>query len=654
MSERDALPSSIAIEPEEPARAIRILVVDDDEVDRMVVRRRLASAGIEAELDEAESAQEALRLLVRGSYDCVLLDFNIPGGDGRALLRALRQAGLEVPVIMLTGLGDEQIAVDLMKAGAADYIAKNTLTPERLSQSLRHAMSLGRAQTEMRRAQGELRATAERLSLAAESAAIGTWDFNPVTGELRWDTRCKAIFGMPPNAKIDHDIFLSRLRLDERERADEGVRHALDPRGDGKFSMTLAAQWNDGTVRWVDSRGRAFFSGEGDERHATRFIGTALDVTENKRAEDALREDARIVETVQRIGSALAAELNINNIVQTVTDEATKLTTAEVGAFFYNTTDERGEVLTLFSIAGVPRESFAKFPMPRNTQIFAPTFHATGIVRSGDITRDPRYGHNAPFHGMPAGHLPVVSYLAVPVVSHTGEPLGGLFFGHTKPDVFTERHERLAIGIAGWTAVAMDNASLYASEQRARADAERASRAKSEFLAAMSHDLRTPLNAIGGYAQLMELGVHGPVSDAQRDALGRIRRSQEHLLTLITDILNFAKLESGSLQMRCEPIGVRELLGRLDTLIAPQVRTKELRYTIDAASPDVAVRADPDRALQVLLNLLSNAVKFTQTGGSIDISWEPRAETVLISIRDTGRGISAEKLPTIFEPFVQL
>jgi GAF domain-containing protein len=150
----------------------------------------------------------------------------------------------------------------------------------------------------------------------------------------------------------------------------------------------------------------------------------------------------------------LAAELDLGSIVQKVTDAATELSSAAFGAFFYKVTNESGEALTLYSLSGASREAFAKFPLPRNTAVFGPTFRAEGILRSDDITVDPRYGRNAPYHGMPEGHLPVRSYLAVPVVSRSGEVLGGLFFGHPNP------------GIASQAAVAIDNARLYQAAQR--------------------------------------------------------------------------------------------------------------------------------------------------------------------------------------------
>jgi PAS domain S-box-containing protein len=200
---------------------------------------------------------------------------------------------------------------------------------------------------------------------------------------------------------------------------------------------------------------------------------------ERRQAEARLREETRVTETLHRIGSRLAAELDLHRLVQLVTDEATRLTDARFGAFFYNVHDERGESYTLHTLAGAPREAFDRFPPPRVTALFEPTFRGRGVVRLDDVTQDPRYGQNAPHRGMPEGHLPVRSYLAVPVASRSGEVLGGLFFGHPQAGVFTARHERLVVGIAAQAAVAIDNARLYQrtqeSEQRFRQLAEHVS-----------------------------------------------------------------------------------------------------------------------------------------------------------------------------------
>ncbi|HEX7151626.1 MAG TPA: GAF domain-containing protein [Thermoanaerobaculia bacterium] len=175
------------------------------------------------------------------------------------------------------------------------------------------------------------------------------------------------------------------------------------------------------------------------------------------------------IDRLTEVTRVVSAELDLERLVQSVTDAATELTGAQFGAFFYNVLNDRGESYMLYTISGVPREAFSKFPMPRNTPIFAPTFEGTGTVVSANIRRDPRYGTMPPHHGMPEGHLPVVSYLAVPVVARTGEVLGGLFFGHEEEGIFTESEVRIAEGLAAQAAVGIDNARLYETLQRDRA-----------------------------------------------------------------------------------------------------------------------------------------------------------------------------------------
>lgn len=212
-------------------------------------------------------------------------------------------------------------------------------------------------------------------------------------------------------------------------------------------------------------------------------VGTVVevrDITEEKAAAAYLREEREALETLNRIGPVLSAELDLQKLVQVVTDAATGLSGAQFGAFFYNVTDERGESLTLYTLCGVPRDTFARFPTPRNTAVFGPTFRGEGVVRLDNVQQDPRYGRNHPYAGMPEGHLPVTSYLAIPVVSRSGTVLGGLFFGHEKPGVFTERAERIVVGLAAQAAVAMDNAHLFAAAQREIEERRRAEEALRE------------------------------------------------------------------------------------------------------------------------------------------------------------------------------
>ena len=204
-------------------------------------------------------------------------------------------------------------------------------------------------------------------------------------------------------------------------------------------------------------------------------------------------------------------------------------------------------------------------------------------------------------------------------------------------------------GVYAIAAVVID----VTDQVRGRELAEEANRAKAEFLANMSHELRTPLNAIAGYADLMLLGVRGPLSPEARADVERMRRSGQHLLSLINDILNFAKIEAGQLRYQLEPVPVAALLADLEALVTPQVAQRGLTYvSLDGA--DVNARADAEKARQIVLNLVTNAIKFTEPGGTITVSYEGAADGVRIRVRDTGRGIPPEQIGRIFDPFVQV
>src|SRR5438270_288438 len=187
-----------------------------------------------------------------------------------------------------------------------------------------------------------------------------------------------------------------------------------------------------------------------------------------------------MAEALRRVSAALVSELDLERVVQHVTDAATDLIGAQFGSFFYNVVNEAAaetdpagrESYMLYTLSGVPQEAFAGFPMPRNTALFEPTFRGDGSIRLDDVTKDPRYGQNPPYYGMPPGHLPVRSYLAVPVVSRRGEVLGGLFFGHAEPGVFTAEHLRLVQGVAAPAAIAIDNARLFQAAEREREQAQ--------------------------------------------------------------------------------------------------------------------------------------------------------------------------------------
>ena len=360
---------------------------------------------------------------------------------------------------------------------------------------------------------------------------------------------------------------------------------------------------------------------------------------------DAARQEQRIADTLQRIGTSIAAELDPERVVQAVTDQATALTGADFGAFFHNVINATGESYMLYTLAGAPREAFSRFPMPRHTAIFAPTFAGAQVVRLADVMADPRYGHNPPHHGMPAGHLPVRSYLAVPVLSRTGKVYGGLLFGHKDVGVFTERHERLAIGLAAWAALAMDNGYLYA-------EAQRANTAKDQFLATLSHELRTPLNALVGWLSMVRReDVVSPSLMAK--AWGAIDRNAEALTGLIEDLLDVSRIATGKLRLADADVDVGDVVRDSIRTIEPKLEEKQLTLATELPAEACVVRGDEARLRQVVVNLLSNAVRFTASGGQVHVRVWCEGDAVVLDVSDNGIGIHPDFLPHVFEHFRQ-
>jgi len=383
------------------------------------------------------------------------------------------------------------------------------------------------------------------------------------------------------------------------------------------------------------------------------------------RVEESLRDETRILEVLNRTGQALASTLDGDMLLQAITDAGTQLSGARFGAFFYSAQDEHGETLMLYTLSGAPREAFERFGKPRATAVFHPTFHNQGIVRSDDITRDPRYGRSAPHFGMPHGHLPVRSYLAVPVVARSGAVLGGLFFGHPEPGVFNERTERIVAGVAAQAAVAMDNARLYEvarksalerdallqSERAARVEAERLSRMKDEFLAMLAHELRNPLAPISSSAAL--LGMQFRDEPRVRNASAIIGRQVKHMSRLIDDLLDVSRVTRGLVTLQLDAVDLCEVVrGALDQA-RPLIDEKSHRVEVDLPDCPLRVRGDATRLIQAIANILNNAAKYTPPAGLIRVSLALHGEHARLAVRDNGSGMPPDLLPSVFELFTQ-
>ena len=379
--------------------------------------------------------------------------------------------------------------------------------------------------------------------------------------------------------------------------------------------------------------------------------------------------------------------------MQIATDACTEIVDAEFGAFFYNVINDKGESYMLYALSGVSREHFDKFPMPRNTAVFEPTFKGAGVVRSDDIRKDPRYGKNEPHYGMPKGHLPVRSYLAVPVTSRSGEVIGGLFFGHAEPARFVDEHEELLVGIAGQAATAIDNARLFQATEREVAERRRAeeallalnntleqrvvdevyARSKVEeqlrqiqkmeavgqLTGGIAHDFNNMLAVIMGGLTLLQRKLARGETDVERFVDAAIDGAQR-AATLTQRLLAFSRQQA----LSPEPLVVNKLVAGMSELLDRTLGEQVKVETVLAAGL-WQVKADPAQLENAILNLAVNARDAMPGGGRLTIetqnafvddayAQEYAIETgqyVLIAVADTGAGMAPEVIAKAFDPF---
>ncbi len=448
------------------------------------------------------------------------------------------------------------------------------------------------------------------------------------------------------------------------------------------------ARWRvvrpDGTEVLVVGSARPVLGVAGETLGAVLTVrdDTERDAVERalRESRDLLEEESHALEILNETGAQVAAELGLENLVQKVVDAGLKLTGARFGAFFYNVLDDAGASYMLYALSGAERSAFDGFGIPRATSVFAPTFRGEGVVRSNDILADPRYGKNAPHTGMPNGHLPVRSYLAVPVTSRTGEVIGGLFFGHEEPDRFSDRSEQLMKGLAAQAAIGIDNARLFDAEQRANAELEERVQERTKELeqahealrqsqkmeavgqltGGIAHDFNNMLAVVIGSLDL--LGRRMGSADARSKRYVDAAAEGARRAALLTQrLLAFSRQQP----LKPEPIDANKLVAGMSELIRGSIGS-DIRLETVLASGLWRTRADTNQLENTLLNLAVNARDAMPEGGRLTIETQnghldaryvkahvgvPAGQYVMIAVTDTGSGMPPEVIAKAFDPF---
>jgi PAS domain S-box-containing protein len=485
-----------------------------------------------------------------------------------------------------------------------------------------------------------------RLAAIIESSddAIVSKDLNGIV--MSWNRAAEQMFGYTAEEMIGESI--RRIIPADRQSEEDQVLEQVRANRKVDHFETLRRR-KDGTLVPISLTVSPIVNAAGVVVGASKIardIGARRAIEEERAHLLAFSQaSAAITERLNAVGSIVASELDRGRIVQAVTDQATAGIGADFGAFFYNVADpETGESYLLYTLSGAEKEAFRDFPRPRATALFAPTFKGEGVVRIADVVKDDRYGKNAPYYGMPPGHLPVRSYLAVPVKARSGDVLGGLFFAHAQPDRFTADHERFVVGVASWASIALENARLYVGEQEA-------SQMKDEFLATLSHELRTPLNAILGYARMIRTGIVAPNRTGR--AVEVIERNATSLAQIVEDVLDVSRIVSGKMRLNVQPVDLPEIVRNAVDGVVPAADAKGVQIEMALEPLGALVSGDSERLQQVIWNLMSNAVKFTPRGGRVQVRLQRLESQVEVAVSDTGIGVPKEFLPFIFDRFRQ-
>lgn len=488
---------------------------------------------------------------------------------------------------------------------------------------------------------------ARRLRAAFEQSPVSTVVYDAEGHPIAVNPAFEKLWGasiadVPPGYSVLTDPQLELAgAMPQIRRAFQGHASSVPP-----LRYEMADTAGRGRVLWTQAHLYPVRDAAGA---VEQVVLTHEDVTGRREADLALSRALERTQQLQTLTAALSQASTPDDVGSVIVAHAqTVVGAANVIITRVSPSGENLEILNIGPIDGEVVQPWQTFPVNAPVPLADAARSGTPLFiesREEWIARYP--GLAEALEG--TGHR--ASIVAPLIVD--GRVLGAMGFAFLEARTFDDETRALALTVAQQCAQALDRSRLLESERLARREAEAANRAKSDFLAIMSHELRTPLNAIGGYVELLEMEVRGPLTDAQRKDLGRIQASQRHLLGLINEVLNYAKLESGKVSYDIADVAIAGALEDAETLVAPQAKAKGLDLATGECPPEITALCDAEKLQQILVNLLSNAVKFTDHG-RIDLSCRADGERVRILVRDTGIGIARDQLDKVFEPFVQV
>ncbi len=518
--------------------------------------------------------------------------------------------------------------------------------------------------TKVKLAEQALRISENRFKSSQDFAQIGTWDWNIQTGEVYWSEQTGPLFGYEVSpTEISYDSFINIVHPADRDKVIEAISRCIE--GKERYQVEHRVVRQDGSIRWVFEQGDVTRDDKGEPQH---MLGVVQDIHQRKKMEgmlDMLSTSLR--EFVSNTDYIKTADFLLNQLLE--------LTYSYYGFIGEVVLHKDATQLQIHSIRDLGwnedmhqlyQENHRKFLKFENIDsLFGAVVHSSQAVIINDPSTDPRSS------GLPSGHPPLDSLLGVPI--HYGDELVGMFAIANRIGGYNEKQVNFLKPFCATYGAIIHAKRMFEKEERNRVDleqaklaAEQANRAKSDFLSSMSHELRTPMNAILGFSQLLQYDTTHPLSNSQKENVEEILKAGNHLLALINEVLDLAKIESGNIEISLEPVDFGELLTECISLINPLANKHKVliklacpNYPIDIfelqAQHNLLIYADRIRTKQVLLNLISNAIKYNHSGGEVTISCrKTNAERVCISITDNGKGIPREQHQQLFTSFNRL
>ncbi|RYZ38308.1 MAG: response regulator [Myxococcaceae bacterium] len=616
---------------------LRLLLVDDDEVDRLMVQRLLRQGGIAAEVVEATTGAEALAHLGAQSFDIILLDFLLPGEDGLQVLRSLGRRGTRSPIIVLTGQGNEQTAVDLMKAGASDYLSKTKLTAEHLGQSLRQALRLHLAQQQHR--------------ALAEALPQIVWTSGPDGRPDYLNQRWYDYTGLRDRRASDegpHELLLARDVLQA-----EDIPRCLGRWSESRESGTAfecegrIRRHADGAYRWHLIQALPLRNAHG---RIIQWLGTCTDIDDQKRAAETL---SFLAEASTMLTASLEMSVTLERLAALI------LPRLGDWCAVYLLEDDgpvRQAMVAHADPSRVPllKELHRAFPPSTTAQRGIAQVLRTGEAElEHELTDEHLREALGPVEALgPDGQFQPGSWLVVPLWAQR-RVFGVLQVCASRSGRrYTARDLELVQELARRAEIAIDNARLFEMAKAEHLIAEQANRAKDEFLAAVSHELRTPLMAMLGWTRMLRTGQLAPEKHAR--ALEAVERNTQVQTQLIEDLLDVSRIITGKLRLEIRPVNPGDCIEAALDSVRHAAEAKGVTLQFDRPQDLGSIHGDADRIQQMVWNLLSNAIKFTPKGGQVAVRLRQAEGHVLIVVDDTGQGIPRGYLSQIFERFWQV